>query len=98
MPRVQIEPATPDRIRQVRSSHYKRTSAVTQDSGRCAVRRAHRREVVSDCTIRSGCCGRNWPRRDYPGFPSAYQVVVRCASNDTLLLSAEYAAGRVIAR
>jgi hypothetical protein len=34
----------------------------------------------------------------YGDFPSAYQVVVRCASNDTLLLSAEYAAHRVIAR
>ena len=34
----------------------------------------------------------------YSGFPSAYQVVVRCASNDTLLLSTEYAAHRVIAR
>jgi hypothetical protein len=34
----------------------------------------------------------------YADFPSAYQVVVRCASNDTLLLSAEYAAHRVIAR
>ena len=32
----------------------------------------------------------------YAGFPAAYQVVVRCASNDTLLLSAEYAAHRVI--
>jgi hypothetical protein len=32
----------------------------------------------------------------YTGFPAAYQVVVRCASNDTLLLSAEYAAHRVI--
>ena len=34
----------------------------------------------------------------YADFPSAYQVVVRCASNDTLLLSEEYAAHRVIAR
>jgi len=34
----------------------------------------------------------------YAHFPAAYQVVVRCASNDTLLLSAEYAAHRVIAR
>ncbi len=34
----------------------------------------------------------------YSNFPAAYQVVVRCASNDTLLLSAEYAAHRVIAR
>jgi hypothetical protein len=34
----------------------------------------------------------------YTGFPAAYQVVVRCASNDTLLLSAEYAAHRVIHR
>jgi hypothetical protein len=34
----------------------------------------------------------------YADFPSAYQVVVRCTSNDTLLLSAEYAAHRVIAR
>jgi hypothetical protein len=34
----------------------------------------------------------------YADFPSAYQVVVRCASNDTLLLSAEYAAHRVITR
>jgi hypothetical protein len=32
------------------------------------------------------------------GFPKAYQVVVRCTSNDTLLLGAEYAAHRVIAR
>lgn len=32
----------------------------------------------------------------YSGFPAAYQVVVRCVSNDTLLLSAEYAAHRVI--
>jgi hypothetical protein len=30
------------------------------------------------------------------GFPAAYQVVVRCASNDTLLLSTEYAAHRVM--
>ncbi len=34
----------------------------------------------------------------YADFPSAYQVIVRCTSNDTLLLSAEYAAHRVIAR
>ena len=34
----------------------------------------------------------------YSSFPSAYQVVVRCASNDTLLLATEYAAHRVIAR
>ncbi|MGP8244580.1 MAG: hypothetical protein ACLQVN_08690 [Bryobacteraceae bacterium] len=34
----------------------------------------------------------------YAQFPAAYQVVVRCASNDTLLLSTEYAAHRVIAR
>jgi hypothetical protein len=34
----------------------------------------------------------------YSGFPSAYQVVVRCASNDTQLISAEYAAHRVISR
>jgi hypothetical protein len=32
----------------------------------------------------------------YAGFPAAYQVVIRCASNDTLLLSTEYAAHRVI--
>lgn len=32
----------------------------------------------------------------YAGFPAAYQVVVRCVSNDTLLLSTEYAAHRVI--
>jgi len=34
----------------------------------------------------------------YSKFPAAYQVVVRCTSNDTLLLSTEYAAHRVIAR
>jgi hypothetical protein len=34
----------------------------------------------------------------YSNFPAAYQVVVRCTSNDTLLLSTEYAAHRVIAR
>ena len=34
----------------------------------------------------------------YAEFPAAYQVVVRCAGNDTLLLSTEYAAHRVIAR
>jgi hypothetical protein len=34
----------------------------------------------------------------YATFPRAYQVVVRCASNDTLLLSTEYAGHRVIAR
>jgi hypothetical protein len=34
----------------------------------------------------------------YADFPSAYQVVVRCSSNDTLLLSEEYAGHRVIAR
>ena len=32
------------------------------------------------------------------GFPHAYQVVVRCRSNDTLLLAAEYVAHAVIAR
>ena len=32
------------------------------------------------------------------GFPPAYQVVVRCVSNDTLLLSTEYAAHRVLAK
>lgn len=32
------------------------------------------------------------------GFPTAYQVVVRCRSNDTLLLGSEYAAHRVIAK
>ena len=30
------------------------------------------------------------------GFPNAYQVVVRCKANDTLLLSYEYAAHRVL--
>jgi len=34
----------------------------------------------------------------YNGFPSAYQVVVRCTSSDTLLVSTEYVAHRVIAR
>ncbi len=34
----------------------------------------------------------------YSGLPSAYQVVVRCQSDDTLLLSTEYVAHRVIAR
>jgi hypothetical protein len=34
----------------------------------------------------------------YTGFPSSYQVVVRCKSVDTLLLSTEYVAHRVIAR
>jgi hypothetical protein len=34
----------------------------------------------------------------YTGFPAAYQVVVRCGSNDTLLLSTSYVAHRVIAR
>ena len=34
----------------------------------------------------------------YAQFPASYQVVVRCASNDTLLLSTEYAAHRVMAR
>jgi hypothetical protein len=32
------------------------------------------------------------------GFPSAFQVVVRCKTNDTLLLSSEYAAHRVLSR
>ena len=32
------------------------------------------------------------------GFPRAYQIVVRCASNDTLLLFTEYAAHRVLAK
>jgi hypothetical protein len=32
------------------------------------------------------------------GFPLAYQVVVKCRSNDTLLLSTEYVTLRVIAR
>ena len=34
----------------------------------------------------------------YSGFPSAYQVVVRCTSSDTLLVSTEYVTHRVIAR
>jgi hypothetical protein len=34
----------------------------------------------------------------YTGFPRAYQVVVKCTSNDTLLLSTEYTAHRVIAK
>jgi hypothetical protein len=34
----------------------------------------------------------------YSKFPAAYQVVVRCTSSDTLLLSTEYVAHRVIAR
>ena len=34
----------------------------------------------------------------YTTFPRAYQVVVKCASNDTLLLSTEYAGHRVMAR
>jgi hypothetical protein len=34
----------------------------------------------------------------YSGFPSAYQVLVRCTSSDTLLLSTEYVTHRVIAR
>jgi hypothetical protein len=32
------------------------------------------------------------------GFPRAYQVVVKCTSNDTLLLSTEYAGHRVMAK
>jgi hypothetical protein len=34
----------------------------------------------------------------YTRFPSAYQIVVRCTSSDTLLLSTEYVAHRVLAR
>jgi hypothetical protein len=34
----------------------------------------------------------------YSGFPAAYQVVVRCRSNDTLLLSTDYVTHRVIAK
>jgi hypothetical protein len=34
----------------------------------------------------------------YPTFPSAYQVVVRCTSSDTLLVSTEYVTHRVIAK
>jgi hypothetical protein len=34
----------------------------------------------------------------HSAFAAAYQEVVRCTSNDTLLLSSEYAAHRVIAR
>jgi hypothetical protein len=34
----------------------------------------------------------------YAAFPSAYQVLVRCRSDDTLLLAAEYVTHRVIAR
>jgi hypothetical protein len=32
------------------------------------------------------------------GFPAAYQVVVRCHSDDTLLLGTEYVTHRVIAK
>jgi len=32
------------------------------------------------------------------GFPKAYQAVVRCRSNDTLLLAAEHVAHAVITR
>jgi len=34
----------------------------------------------------------------YTKFPAAYQIVVRCASSDTLLLSTEYVTHRVIKR
>ncbi len=34
----------------------------------------------------------------FSGFPSAYQVLVRCRSDDTLLLGTEYLAHRAIAR
>jgi hypothetical protein len=34
----------------------------------------------------------------YTTFPRAYQVVVKCTSNDTLLLSTEYAGHRVMAK
>jgi hypothetical protein len=34
----------------------------------------------------------------HAGFPTAYQVVVRCRSNDTLLLSTEYVTHRIIAK
>jgi hypothetical protein len=34
----------------------------------------------------------------FSGFPSAYQVLVRCRSDDTLLLDTEYIAHRTIAR
>jgi hypothetical protein len=34
----------------------------------------------------------------FSGFPSAYQVLVRCRSDDTLLLGTEYVTHRVIAR
>ena len=34
----------------------------------------------------------------YTKFPAAYQIVVRCSSSDTLLLSTEYVAHRVIRR
>jgi hypothetical protein len=34
----------------------------------------------------------------YSGFPGSYQVLVRCRSNDTLLLSADYETHRVMAK
>jgi hypothetical protein len=34
----------------------------------------------------------------YSTFPSAYQIVVRCVSGDTLLVSTEYVTHRVIAK
>jgi hypothetical protein len=35
-------------------------------------------------------------KEGFPGFPPAYQVVVLCKSDDTLLLSADYAGHEVL--
>jgi hypothetical protein len=45
-----------------------------------------------------GVLQRRLAAEGYSKLPAAYQVVVRCASSDTLLLSTEYVAHRVIAR
>ncbi len=41
---------------------------------------------------------RRFQSEGYTGFPSAYQVVVKCRSKDTFLLASEYAAHHVLAR
>jgi hypothetical protein len=41
---------------------------------------------------------RHFASEGHNGFPSAYQVVVRCTSSDTLLVSTEYVTHRAIAK
>jgi len=92
-----------------RENHYSEVfGLITVLPGEGEVRGPHRRLIFSGITS-VGAHGAAeffcrpedlaWLRQKFGGrFPTAYQVVVRCRTNDTMLLASEYADLRVIAR